>query len=253
MNFDRSSDTPVAKRRRLGDEHVGPPSEGARETSYGSYLVPPRPDSSNSSYTQAWHENALTPFSNCQRQSRQAKSEAGMAVTYPNSRDGSIAGINNFAAPNQLLPQHGTSWEYGYPTTSTQFGHCQSASQFSLASGFDQNGMADQQKNTAWLAFPWGQMGVAQPLHVMYSNSAMMSGAIEPSVDPRELDLMHHKTHASRHEVSGPSGAYLTCPPQPVQILNAESPVQERPEVESVCFGMVRDLNNTQEMYCELD
>lgn len=243
---------PVAKRRRLGDEHVGSHSKGEREVGCGLSPVSPTPDYNSPNYTQAWQRNALPPSTNYQWQSHQAETGRGTALTDPNPCDGISGGINNLAAPYHLPPQYGTSWQCGYQTT-PQFGQCQSASPFSQASSFDHNGMAYQQRNTAWLASEWGQMDVTQPLHGMDSNSTMMSGPMHPSIDPLEIDSMHHAALASLHGGSWPSGVNLTCPPQPVQIMNAESPIHGRLEAETVCFGRVRDSINAQEMHCELD
>lgn len=238
MNLDRRSDAPVAKRRRLGDGHVGPPLEGERVAGHDSLLVPQTSDSSSSNYTQDWQRNTLPSFSNHQWPSHPAATVGGMAVTDHNCRYRSSGGTNNLAPPHHDLPQYGTNWQRRYNTTSMQFGQCQIASPFNMAPGFNHIGMADQQRNMAWLRSMWDQMGVSQPPQVMYNNSVMMPGIIEPSIDPRELDLPH-TVRASDHEIPGPSGASVTFPPQPVQTMSTDSPLQERPEVETVCFGMV--------------
>lgn len=239
MNLDRRADAPVAKRRRLGDGHVGPPSEGERVAGHQALLVPPALDSSSSNYTQGWQPNTLAPFSNYQWPSRPAENVEGMAVPDRNCLYGSSGVINNLAPPHHDSTQHGTNRQCGYYTTSTQFGQCQNASSFNTAPGFNHAGMADRQTNIAWLRSLWDQMGVSRPPQAMYNNFAMMPGIIEPSIDPRELDLIPHTARASDHKIPEPPGAYVTFPPQPVQIMSTDSPLQERPEIETVCFGMV--------------
>lgn len=212
---------------------------------HDSLLAPPIPDSSSSNYTQDWQRSTVPSFSNCHWPSRPAAGVGGMAVSDYSSLYGSSGGINNLAPPHHDPPQHGTRWQCGYHTTSTQFGQCRIASPLTVAPGFNNIGMADQQRNTAWLSSQWHQMGVPQPPYVTYNNSTMMPGTIEPSIDPRELDLISPTARAAGHEVSKPLEAYVVCPPQPVPIMSTDWPFQERPAAETVCFGMVREPNTS--------